>query len=118
MQCLIMLLYVNYKKTASIQIKQSIRQIHCILRTQRSDAESHKFRRGIFDFIGNVGYPLFGLARKSDIEVLEDRIKVISQCDTRIFQDFEHQLTDLASASSILNKRVDFINEQLSKQEQ
>lgn len=87
------------------------------MRTPRSDASSQKFKRGWFDFIGTVGYHLFGLARKSDIEVLEERIKILSQRDARILKDFEQQLIGLASASSILNKRVDFINEQLSHQE-
>lgn len=105
------------QKTAHSQIRQSIRQIHSILRTQRSDSLPQKFKRGWFDIIGNLGYHLFGLARKSDIEVLEERINVLSQRDTRILQDFEHQLTNLASASSILNKRVDLIKEQLSQQE-
>lgn len=105
------------RKAAHSQIKQSIRQIHSILRTPRSDASSQKFKRGWFDVIGTVGYHLFGLARKSDIEVLEERIKILSQRDARILKDFEQQLTGLASASSILNKRVDFINEQLSHQE-
>lgn len=104
------------QQTAYVQIKQNIRQIHSVLRYKKTENSPKKYKRGLLDFVGNIGYFLFGLARKSDIEALQDRIQLIDHRNNRILQEFESQISKLVSATSILNDRVNLIQDQLSQQ--
>lgn len=106
------------QQTAYLQIKQNIRQIHSVLRFKKTEFSSQKYKRGLLDFVGEIGYFLFGLARKSDIQALQDRIQLIDHRNNRMLHEFESQISKLVSATSILNDRVNLVQDQLSQQTQ
>lgn len=74
-------------------------------------------KRGFIDFIGDVCHSLFGLSRDSDLTASQDRIKTIIDRQQRILGQFESDLTNLASATSITNTRLDVIRSHIATQD-
>lgn len=103
---------------AVTQVKQNVRQIHSILRTKRSRETNQKIKRGLLDFIGKAAHFLFGVATQGDVVALEERITMIDQRTVRFIDEFQSQISRLSTGMSLVNERVNLIDDQLKLQVQ
>ena len=104
---------------AEMKINDLVKRIHSTLRRgpNRRRKQRHN-KRGFINFIGDIAHSLFGVARDTDIQAAQDRIKTILDRQQRILGQFEADVTNLASATSITNKRMDAISSQMDTQDQ
>src|SRR6218665_51277 len=103
---------------AEMNINNLVKRIHATLRRGPSKRQKQRRpRRGFIDFIGDISHSLFGVARDSDIQAAEERVKSIFDRQQRILGQFEADVSSLASATSITNKRLDAIRSQMDTQE-
>ena len=95
---------------AEFQINTLVKRIRNVLRRRKSRV--HK--RGFVDFVGDVAHSLFGIARDSDIQVVQERVKTVLESNQRILGQFETDISKLASATSITNQRLDSIHSRIA----
>jgi hypothetical protein len=107
----------NLHQRAESKINELVKRIHDTLQAPGKKEKKRKHKRGFINFIGDIAHSLFGVARDSDITAAQDRIKIILEKQNRVLGQFESDMINLASATSITNKRIDAINSHVNTQD-
>ena len=115
-----LLRYLRNMTTKAVrEIHETIRHIRHLFPeygTVAGNNTNGRIQRGLLDFVGEISHSLFGTARSSDIENVQQTIQQLKQQQFKLASSWEKASGRLASYGSALNHRVDALNAMIESQ--
>src|SRR6218665_3605669 len=103
---------------AAIKVNSLIKRISTILTIDKAGRRKQRHdKRGLINFVGTIAHSLFGLVTDSDLEAFGERFKTVFSNQERLLGQFDANLNQLTSATSITNKRLDAIHTHIQLQD-
>src|SRR6218665_1681622 len=103
---------------AEIQITNLIERISQTLTLEKVGRKKYRHgKRGLINVVGTISHSLFGLVTDSDFEAFGERFKTVLNNQERLIGQFHANINQLASATSITNKRLDTIHTHIQTQD-
>jgi len=103
---------------AEIQITNLIKRISQTLTLEKVGRKKYRHgKRGLINVVGTISHSLFGLVTDSDLEAFGERFKTVLNNQERLIGQFDANINQLASATSITNKRLDTIHTHIQTQD-